>query len=210
MDTMDSEKEQLAQIKKWIQENGLSLVMGIVLGLGGVYGWRAWEAHQIKLAEDASASLAAVSDKIATAQYEAAAGEVSGFLAEQDGNLYADMARLLLARARVEQGKVEDAVAPLQQVVDRGSNSVFSALAAQRLARVYLQLQQYDEAEKTLTIPVPKTFKPAFEELRGDIAYARGDHAAALGSYRQAAILAGDENPLLQMKLDDLAANTAE
>ena len=36
MEHLDSEKEQLEQIKGWLRENGLSIVLGIVLGLGGV------------------------------------------------------------------------------------------------------------------------------------------------------------------------------
>ena len=31
MENLDTEKEQLAQIKKWVQENGLSVVMGVAV-----------------------------------------------------------------------------------------------------------------------------------------------------------------------------------
>ncbi len=210
MDTMDSEKEQLAQIKKWLQENGLSLVMGIVLGLGGVYGWRAWEAHQAKTSEDASAELTIITQKLAAGSFEDVVNDASNFSAEHDGKLYADMARLLLARARIEQGMVNEAIEPLQQVIQRGDSSVFSALAVQRLARVYLQLEQYDAAEQVLSTTVPATYKAAFEELQGDIAYARGNNEKALQAYQKAATLSSDDNALLQMKLDDLAANTTE
>ena len=70
MENFDSEKEQLEQIKSWLKENGLSIVLGIVLGLGGVYGWRGWQAHKVDVAEEYSASLASAELHLEKANYK--------------------------------------------------------------------------------------------------------------------------------------------
>lgn len=210
MDSVDSEKEQLDRAKRWIQENGLSLVMGIVLGLGSVYAWRGWGEYQVRASQDASAELTMLTGKLEAGEYEPVIQDAPSFVTEQGGNIYADMGRLLLARAYIEQSKFEDATEVLLQVMERGDSSVFSAIAAQRLARVYLQLEKYDEATEVLMTKVPSTYSASIHELHGDIAYAREDNAAALKAYREAMTMTTEENALLQMKLDDLAADTAE
>ncbi len=41
-----TEDEQAQQIKKWIKENGLQIVVGISLGLGGIWGLGAYKTYQ--------------------------------------------------------------------------------------------------------------------------------------------------------------------
>ena len=41
-----SEREQADQLRHWVRENWLWVVAGVALGLGGLYGYRWWEAHQ--------------------------------------------------------------------------------------------------------------------------------------------------------------------
>ena len=47
-----SEREQADQLRAWFKENWLWLVAGTVLGLGGVYGYRWWNAHQEARSEE--------------------------------------------------------------------------------------------------------------------------------------------------------------
>ncbi|MBE8157839.1 MAG: hypothetical protein HAW59_00340 [Betaproteobacteria bacterium] len=34
-----TEEQQVEQIKQWIKENGLQIIIGISLGLGSIWGW---------------------------------------------------------------------------------------------------------------------------------------------------------------------------
>ena len=53
-DIQDAEREQVEAIKKWWGENGRVVTIGIILGLGGVFGWKAWEARVVSNEEQAS------------------------------------------------------------------------------------------------------------------------------------------------------------
>ena len=69
--------------------------------------------------------------------------------------------------------------------------------------------QQYDDALSTLNAPLPEAFKANVAELKGDIYTQQGNKEQARVAY-QAAVDAGGltSNPLLQIKLDDLAVTS--
>lgn len=205
MDNLDSEKEQLEQFKKWFQENGMSLVLGVVLGLGGVYGWRGWQSYQVGQAEKLSAELTIAQQHLATDEYELTVTQAEKLVKANDGTLNADMSRLILARARVEQGLLDKAIEPLQAIATN-KNSVFNSIASLRLARIYLAKSSLGEAEKLIMGNADNAYAYAFEELRGDLELARGESAAARTAYLNSMALAssGTDTQFLQMKLDDL------
>ena len=39
---METEEEQVEKLKAWLKENGLSIVMGIIIGVGGIGGYNYW------------------------------------------------------------------------------------------------------------------------------------------------------------------------
>ena len=39
--------EQSERVRNWISENGVSIVMGVVLALAGIFGWRQWQDYQV-------------------------------------------------------------------------------------------------------------------------------------------------------------------
>jgi predicted negative regulator of RcsB-dependent stress response len=49
-----TEEEQLEALKRWWQENGRGIVLGVVLALGLGFGWQAWQTNQQTAAENAS------------------------------------------------------------------------------------------------------------------------------------------------------------
>ena len=205
MNSFDSEKDELQKLKSWLQENGMSIVLGIVLGLGGVYGWRGWQSYQVTQSENLSASLGSVEQHLLNKQYAEAEAITKQVLQDDDDSLYADLSRLLLARARVEQGRLDEAAEPLQEIV-ADKDSIFQTIARLRLARIYLAQSKPEQAEQLTQASVDNAYASAFEELRGDLELARGEYAAARTAYLNSMSLAGPggNSEFLQMKLDDL------
>lgn len=205
MDNLDSEKEELEKVKSWLKENGMSIVLGIVLGLGGVYGWRGWQSHQVNVAANTSARLTQVQQQLTDGKYAEAASLAEQVLDDGPGSMYADMSHLLLARAQVEQGELDKAVTTLKTISD-DQDSIFNTIARLRLARIYLAQEKLDEAERLIEATVDNAYAHAIEELRGDLEMARGEYAAARTAYLNSLSLAANSTntDFLQMKLDDL------
>ena len=203
MEHLDSEKEQLDKIKHWLQENGLSIVLGIVLGLGGVYGWRGWQSYQAGVAEDYSARITAIENYLSADRYDQAVTQAQQLIAEEGNELYIDMSRLLLARAYVDLGELDKAAEPLADIV-AGKESPLKMIASLRLARIYLSQAKLDAASQLIPSTIDGAYAQAFAELKGDLALARGQHDVARSAYEQAIALTNNDpsNQFLQMKLE--------
>ena len=56
MEHYETEEQQVEAIKRFWKENGTAIIVGAVLGLGGLWGWRYYNDEQIAAKEQASAA----------------------------------------------------------------------------------------------------------------------------------------------------------
>ncbi|KGK02101.1 MULTISPECIES: YfgM family protein [Pseudoalteromonas] len=203
MEIYSTEEQQAEAIKRFFRENGLSLALGVIVGLGGLYGWKAYNQNQITTAEQASdayTKLVESDDVLASAD---------AFISENKDTQYATLAAFVAAKEAVDAQKLDVANEKLSWIVSNVDNAQLKAIATTRLARVQIAQQQYDDALTTLNSPLPEAFNANVAELKGDIYTQQGNKEQARVAY-QAAVDAGGltSNPLLQIKLDDLAVTS--
>ncbi|WP_064663353.1 tetratricopeptide repeat protein [Pseudoalteromonas sp. MQS005] len=203
MEIYSTEEQQAEAIKRFFRENGLSLALGVIVGLGGLYGWKAYNQNQITTAEQASdayTKLVESDDVLASADT---------FISENKDTQYATLAAFVAAKEAVDAQKLDVANKKLSWIVSNVDNAQLKAIATTRLARVQIAQQQYDDALTTLNSPLPEAFNANVAELKGDIYTQQGNKEQARVAY-QAAVDAGGltSNPLLQIKLDDLAVTS--
>lgn len=209
-----SEEEQIALMKDWWQRNGKPLLMGGVLALAGVFGWQAWQKHEAAQAAVAGATYQQLLELALTPQPEAAkVVELAGKLGkEQPGTIQAQYAGLFVAKLAVDTGKLEDAAAALQAIVDKPADDVVAELAQQRLARVLAAQGKFEEALAVLEKDARVSqFDAIRQELRGDLLVRLGRADDARSAYEKAKSSLSEEaaQGTLQMKLDDLAKGDA-
>ena len=203
MDIYSTEEQQAEAIKRFFRENGVSLALGVVIGLGGLYGWKAYNQNQITTAESASDAYTTLVES----------GEVLGtadtFIDENKDTNYSVLAAFDAAKEAVEKDQLDVASEKLSWIVANVNNGDLKATATTRLARVQFAQQQYDKALNTLSAPLEDTFAATVSEIKGDIHFAQGNTDQARTAYQAAADAGGlENNPLLQIKLDDLAVTS--
>jgi predicted negative regulator of RcsB-dependent stress response len=207
---METEDEQVEQIKAWFKQNGLSMVLGVVIGVGGIGGYRYWQYFQETTAEQASAQFTKMVDAINSADDDSVETYANKLIEEYSSTEYALMAHLALAKQHVKDGEYELAEASLQQVIGSAAQEPLAYLARTRLATVQLQKEQFDQALTTLSIDFPGEFAASVDELRGDIYASQGNASEAANAYRNA--LKADPGPangeFVQQKLDDLGSSS--
>lgn len=211
-----SEEEQLALVQDWWQRNGKPLLIGGVLALAAVFGWQAWQNHQVKQTEAASSIYQRLLEVTLTPSGEpdpAQVATLAGQLQKDHASTaYAQYASLFVAKVAVDTGKLEEAVEALQPVLDKPFDETLGELARQRLARVMAAQDKTEEALKLLDAgAAPTEFTASREELRGDLLAKLGRDEDALAAYGKAKAAMSDEaaQGTLQMKLDDLAKGDA-
>lgn len=210
-----TEDEELAVIRDWWQRNGKPLLTGSALALVVVFGWQAWQKHQVTEAQGASVLYQQLLENSLVADGQADVGkvaELAGKLkADYAGSHYAQYASLLLAKVAVEAGKLDDAHAELQAVLDKPADATLGELARQRLARVLAAQDKTEEALKLLAGDADQAFVAAREELKGDllVKLERSDEALQAYEKAKAALTAEAAVGGLQIKIDDLAKGDA-
>jgi predicted negative regulator of RcsB-dependent stress response len=210
METHVTEDQQLETLKKWWQENGSSIITGIILGVAVLFGAKAWFAWRENIAQQASDIYTSMMGALEQGDRMATTERAGMLISDYSSTPYAALAGLAIARLRIEEGELEAARTQLQWVVDNADTDYIRTVARLRLAHVMLALGDTDGAAATLDAAGPDTGDDVqFIELRGDIESARGNHAQAAEAYRQALTASKPEyagRHLLQLKYDNASA----
>jgi predicted negative regulator of RcsB-dependent stress response len=201
----ETDEEKVEAIKRWWKENGFAVVAGIVIGLGGIVGWRYWGDYRDSVAGQASAVFDQVLINAATGQTEAVVAQARMLKDDYSATPYAALASLAEAKALYEAGQAEDAMADLTRMIGVAPDPALARIAALRLARIQVGEGQLDEAAKTVADhDTSPDFAGEFAAVRGDIAAARGDYAAARQAYEKAIADGTGFSELIRLKLDNL------
>ena len=188
------------------------MLLGVVIGLGGLFGWQKYRAFGDAASERASALYQEL-QAAATAGRGPRVEEIAAQLAKDYARTpYVDQSRLVLAKLAMDRDAPEEAAKYLQQVAEGDSSPELRNLARLRWGRVLLQAEKYDEALKVLDLPTDSVFAAKFHEVRGDIRAAQGKAEAARAEYEEAlkSTEAGViDKPLVEAKRDSLGAAPA-
>jgi predicted negative regulator of RcsB-dependent stress response len=202
-----SEKEQLEQIRAWWRDNGWYLIGGVALGGLLLLGWNQYRAYEQRRIEAA----AALYDEFAVAVLDRAEVRASDLLgqlrADYPSSPYTDQAGMLKASLDLDLQQTDAALEELRRVLADTSDAELALVVRERLARLLVHLQRYDEALTVMDAVEPGRFAGRFSELRGDIYLAQGDAQRARASYLEAFNSEYSEvldRNMLQMKIDDL------
>lgn len=205
MEQFETEEQQIEAIKKFWRENGLAIVIGAAVGLGGLWGWRAYSDNQ-ELAKEASSDAYQVAmDSLA--EDETKLGDAKDFIAENPDSGYAVLAALQVAKAAVDRQDYAEASAQLQWVTTHTDDETVQAIALLRLARIQLQQEKTQEALATLDKVSSDAFVGLRKEIEGDVYVATGNTSKAKAAYL-AALEDNQTNNLLQIKIENLPVLT--
>lgn len=147
MSRYDTEQEQLDAIKSWWNKHGTLLLSGILVVAIAFAGWRYWQSYQYGQAATASATFEFLELSHQQGQFGEVAREARKLMQDQPSSPYAGAAALILAQFHWEKAETDQAIDALKWVVDADQTSDMKWAALSRLARVYIELKQYQPAQ---------------------------------------------------------------
>jgi predicted negative regulator of RcsB-dependent stress response len=204
-----TDDEQLEAVKRAFTEYAPWILGGVVLGVGGWYGYQHYQSHKNEVAFRAADQFSQMTVALQMNDSKKSLQIADGLIKDFPNSPYADQAQLTIARLDVESGKSADAVAPLTQVMNNSKDAELQQIARLRLARVLIDQGKPDDAIKLLAAGTPASFAGRYHEIRGDALYAKKDIPGAIAEYNAALGVSegGADAAMLQLKLADLASN---
>lgn len=207
MDDYATEEQRVEALRDWWRQNATSILAGVVLALAGILGWQWWQQRQSGTSEQASLVYDGVLAALAKKDAEQVRTRGQALISEKPDSAYAALAALAMARSALDGGDVAAALASLDWAAQHAPSPELVSVANLRAARLLIAEKRFDEAAQRLDKVGGSGLAPEREELRGDLAFARGDLKAARSAWQAALAAAGPENGvLIQLKLDNLPA----
>ena len=178
-----TEEEQAERIRQLWRDYGLTIVLALVLGIGGIIGWNFFQDHRAKVAQERANIFV---------DFETARGllgpveELAQDIEERYPNSSYQMFVLLYqAKDAVDEDNYELALEQLNGALELAKDKTFQSMIRMRKARVEFQLNKLDEALSTVG-QVGAGYELLALELTGDIYRARGEIELAATAYTDA------------------------
>ena len=108
--------EQEQQIKQWIKDNGMQIIAGVVLGLGGIWGMGAYQQYQDEQAANARTLYLSIANSPLNAQVF---DQLSN---EHTDSGYLEQAGFILAKAAVNNKDYNTSFLPITDRMKRIQN----------------------------------------------------------------------------------------
>lgn len=203
MEIYSTEEQQVEAIKSFWAKYGKAVIGGVILGLGGIYGYKVWQQNILEEQESLSLKFS---------QLESNSGlntqAAEEFVKSNPDSGYAELSALKLAKSYVANNQLDKASEQLTWLVNNSQDSALQDLARVRLSRVQIAQADYSAALATLDAVKNEGFKGQVEELKGDAYYQQNELDKARTAYQAAADQAGlDASPTLKLKLDNLSTD---
>lgn len=221
MQVYQSEDEQVEALKKWFRDNGRAVVTGILVAALLVFAGYSWQQRQYRQQEVASVNYQNLIEALqqlenkATPEALATVRHLADTLkTDFSATTYAQFAALFKAKLAVQSSDLGAAETELRWVLEHKPAQEIKLLTQLRLARVLHAKGDNAGALALLDEKSAGGYAAAFLQLKGDIANAGGDYAAARSAYEKAQELERKQvnpvnDPLLDMKLRDLSVTAA-
>ena len=205
---MHTEDEDLIRFMGYWKRYGKPVLLVIVLLFAGLFAEHYWNQAQQTQAQQASMLYQQIANAVVNSETAPDLAQISKLVQKMNtdypATAYAQYSTLLLVKVSIESGKLSDAQASLQALVNKPVNDDIAELARQRLARVMAAQNHAQQALDLLSTPAPVGYAAQRLELKGDLLLQLNRQAEALEAYKSAQLPQADSDTILQMKIDAL------
>ena len=205
------EQEQLDQIKHFWKQYGNLITWLLIVVLGAFASWNFYQYWQ----KNQSSQAAAMYDEVERTVKLAEPAKVDRVFADMkekfSSTSYAQQAGLLVAKHYYSLGQLDPAKAALTWVAEQTSEPGFQAVARLRLASLWIESKNYDEALKPLNAEFPTSYRAMVSDRKGDLLQLQGKKAEAIAEYEKAYKLFDEKiefRRLVEVKLNALGVDT--
>ena len=206
MDDLQSEKEQLEEMRAWWTEYGRYVIAGVVIAVGLLFGFNQYESSKLAAQVEASVLYESLTEHVADGDLDDAESVAEDLATNYANTAYAAQSNLAMAKLYMDKNRDQDAADVLNELLVMRGNKALKQVGRLRLARIFLYQDKAQEVVDLLADQDDEAFAALFAEVRGDAFAALGQVAAAGDEYRVALADTSQtiNRGIVQMKLVDL------
>lgn len=206
-----NEHEQWNALKKWWEKYNAIVIIIFSLVLLSCSGYKYLQWHRQSQLQQASNTYERMMLASANHQNEQIKEIANSLVKDYPDSIYADAARLSLAKIAVSSKEYEEAESQLKWVAQNSKITEMADVAKIRLARLWVAHQRYTDALSILKGMTSPAYLPLVDELRGDIYTGMNKFDKAVNFYRKALSEVqnyGVGNLFLEMKSNEMIAHS--
>ncbi|HXP02159.1 MAG TPA: tetratricopeptide repeat protein [Luteibacter sp.] len=200
--------EQGERVQQWLRKNGVSIAVGIALGLVLIFGWQQWKSHRANHEQAAATEYAALQLAVAQSRANEIDMRTETLLKDYSDTAWSVFAASERAQRYVMAGTPDKATGDLDWAKAHAKDETLKTLVDLRVAQLKYAQGKPQEAIAALDAMKTTSFVALAQELRGDALVKLGRPDDARKAYQAAIAAMGDSAPqrgVVQTKLDDLA-----
>ncbi|MDT8437823.1 MAG: tetratricopeptide repeat protein [Wenzhouxiangellaceae bacterium] len=163
------EHEQSERVRGWLRENGGSIVLGVVLALAAIFGWRQWEGYRNDQKILADQYRSAVQNELAVGNLEQALAQFRAMRDAVGSQGHVPLAALAVAAALNEEDRIDEAAEVLTGVLEQDRWPALQPLLRLRLALLETARGNGEAALARLAGDAPQGYEGLWAETRGDV-----------------------------------------
>ena len=171
------------RVVSWLEENYKGLILGIIIGLSTLYGYKAYVSSQ-------NASQLELSRQYDLAIVEYNTGKTESILKfskdniiQNPKNIYTSLANLYSAKEMYAKSNYEDAYIFLDHIIKYSPDTEIQSLAKYRKAKLLIEQEVYNDAHLLLG---DKPVNYQHSELKGDLYLIQKKYLEAIKHYNEA------------------------
>jgi predicted negative regulator of RcsB-dependent stress response len=206
VDDLQSEKEQIEEMRAWWVEYRLYIIAGVLVAISMLVGFNQYKSNKLAAEVAASELFESLAADVFDGNLDEAERVADELVSNFANTSYAAQSRLAMARLYMDKNRDQDAADVLNDLIVMRGNTALKNVGRLRLARVLLYQDKEQEVIDLLAGQDSTAFAGLYAEMRGDAFAALGEVTAASDEYRIALADTSQtvNRGLVQMKLIDL------
>ena len=182
-----TDEQQADIIKKWLKDNGLFIIASFGIAISSVFGLQFYQDSNLKQAENASRLYAEMEFAVRQQRLSQAQTILQQMDNEFSGSAYQIQSHLSMAKLFMDSLDYDNAITQLEFVLEQAEDETLMMVARQRIARIYIEKGEFEEALDLLgQVQAPEAFQAQYEIIKGDAYLGMGEQENARASYESA------------------------
>jgi predicted negative regulator of RcsB-dependent stress response len=206
VDDLQSEKEQIEEMRAWWSVYGRYVIAGVVIAVGLLLGFNQYKSSKLAAEVEASVLFETLANHVFDGDLDDAEGVADELANNYANTSYAAQSKLAMARLYMDKNRDQDAADALNELLAIRGSGALKHVGRLRLARILLYQDKAQEVIDLLSEQDNAAFAGLYAETRGDAYAALGQISEAGDAYRIALADTSQtvNRGLVQMKLIDL------